>query len=201
MPTAVVTRRDALRRLAAGGVGAAALPAWVESLSAFAVDHADALHAQARQAAAAWKPKVLTPAQNTAVVALSEVIIPQTETAGAKAAKVNEFIDGALSGTSAANRDKFLTGLTWVDARATKDFGKPFASATAEQQTALLTTLSAPAAMDGPDRPGAEFFTAIKAMTITGYYTSEIGMREELGDNGQMFFAEFKGCTHPEHQG
>jgi hypothetical protein len=36
-------------------------------------------------------------------------------------------------------------------------------------------------------------------MTITGYYTSEIGMRQELGDDGQLFFAEFKGCTHPEH--
>jgi gluconate 2-dehydrogenase gamma chain len=204
MPVSVVNRRDAIRRLAAGGVGAAALPAWVESLSAFAVDHADALHAQARKAAAAWKPKVLTPAQNAAVIALSEAIIPQTETAGAKAAKVNEFIDGALAGASAANREQFLAGLKWVDARvtqgATTDVGKGFAGATIAQQTALLTALSAPDALNGPEKVGAEFFRAIKAMTITGYYTSEIGMREELGDNGQMFFAEFKGCTHPEHQ-
>jgi gluconate 2-dehydrogenase gamma chain len=201
MPTTTVNRRDAIRRLAAGGVGAAALPAWVESLSAFAADHADALHAQARKTPSTWKPKALTPAQNAAVIALSEAIIPQTDTAGAKAAKVNEFIDGAVAGASAANREKFLAGLAWVDARATKDYGKLFAASTAEQQTTLLTALSAPAALEGPDRVGAEFFTAIKAMTITGYYTSEIGMREELGDDGQMFFAEFKGCTHPEHQG
>jgi hypothetical protein len=200
MPTTVVNRRDAIRRLAAGGVGAAALPAWVESLSAFAVDHADALHAQARKAAAAWKPKVLTPAQNAAVIALSEAIIPQTDTAGAKAAKVNEFIDGALAGASPANREKFVAGLAWIDARATKAFGKPFAATTADQQTQLLTAISTPDALAGSDRAGAEFFSAIKAMTITGYYTSEIGMREELGDNGQMFFPEFKGCTHPEHQ-
>jgi gluconate 2-dehydrogenase gamma chain len=200
MPTTIVNRRDAIRRLAAGGVGAAALPAWVESLSAFAVDHADALHAQARKTAAAWKPKVLTPAQNAAVVALSEAIIPQTDTAGAKAAKVNEFIDGALAGASPANREKFVAGLAWIDARATKDFGKPFAATTADQRTKLLTAISTPDALAGPDRSGAEFFSAIKAMTITGYYTSEIGMREELGDDGQMFFAEFKGCTHPEHQ-
>jgi hypothetical protein len=200
MPTTVVNRRDAIRRLAAGGVGVAALPVWVESLSAFAVDHADALHAQTKKTAAAWKPKVLTPAQNTAVIALSEAIIPQTETAGAKAARVNEFIDGALAGTSAENREKFLSGLAWVEARAKQDAGKSFAAAPAEEQTKLLTAISSQAALEGPDRAGAEFFRAIKAMTITGYYTSEIGMREELGDDGQMFFAEFKGCTHPEHQ-
>ncbi len=200
MPATIVNRREAIRRLAAGSVGVAALPAWVESLSAFAADHAETLHAQARRSTAAWKPKVLTPAQNAAVIALSEAIIPQTDTAGATAAKVNEFIDGALAGASPANREKFLAGLAWVDARATKDVGKAFAAATADQQTSLLTALSTPAALDGPDRTGAELFTAIKAMTITGYYTSEIGMREELGDDGQMFFAEFKGCTHPEHQ-
>ena len=49
------------------------------------------------------------------------------------------------------------------------------------------------------DQIGVEFFQSIKSMTITGYYTSEIGMRQELGDDGQLFFAEFKGCTHPEH--
>ena len=36
--------------------------------------------------------------------------------------------------------------------------------------------------------------------TITGYYTSEIGLHQELGDDGQMVLAEYKGCTHPEHQ-
>jgi hypothetical protein len=44
-----------------------------------------------------------------------------------------------------------------------------------------------------------EFFQAVKSLTITGYYTSEVGMRNELGDDGQLFFTEFKGCTHPEH--
>jgi hypothetical protein len=197
---ASVNRREALQRLAAGGLGAAALPAWVESLSAFAIDHAHGAQAT-RRAASAWKPKVLTPPQNAAVIALSEGIIPQTDTPGAKAAKVNEFIDYVLVDALKANRDQFLAGLAWIDERATRDFGRPFAGTTAEQQTALLTAISTPAALTGPDRQGAEFFGAIKSMTITGYYTSEIGMREELGDDGMLFFAEFKGCTHPEHRG
>ena len=36
---------------------------------------------------------------------------------------------------------------------------------------------------------------------IDGYYTSEIGLRQELGDDGQLFLAKFAGCDHPEHQG
>jgi len=35
---------------------------------------------------------------------------------------------------------------------------------------------------------------------ITGYYTSEIGLEQELGDDGQVFLAEFPGCQHPQHK-
>ena len=43
-------------------------------------------------------------------------------------------------------------------------------------------------------------FRAIKVMTINGYYTSEIGLHQELGDDGVLFMPQFIGCTHPEHQ-
>jgi hypothetical protein len=207
-----VNRREALRRLAVGGAAAAALPSWVESLSAFALDHAHT-HGQRAAAAktAAWKPKVLTAHQNSTVITLSELIIPQTDTPGAKAANVNRFVDGVLADAPAPERTRFLAGLTALDERAKGEFGKPFATATPEQQTALLTQLSAlqekamkdPKGVDqlqGADRTGAEFFEAIKSMTIIGYYTSEVGTRQELGDDGTLFFAEFKGCAHPEHQ-
>jgi hypothetical protein len=199
MSTQAVDRREALKRLAIGGVGAATLPVWVESLSALASEHA---HSQARKTAAtaAWKPKVLTPPQNETVITLSELIIPQTETPGAKAATVNQFIDTVLADAKAPDREKFLAGLTWIDERATRDHGHKFVACTPEQQTAILTAISAAEAANGLDAAGAEFFTAIKSMTITGYYTSEIGVRQELGDDGTLFFPEFKGCTHPEHQ-
>jgi hypothetical protein len=38
-------------------------------------------------------------------------------------------------------------------------------------------------------------------MTITGYYTSETGLRQELGEDRNLFFASYPGCTHPEHKG
>jgi hypothetical protein len=197
-----VNRREALRRLAVGGAAAAALPSWVETLSAFALDHAHT-HGQraAAKTAAAWKPKVLTAQQNSTVITLSELIIPQTDTPGAKAANVNRFIDGVLSEASATERTKFIEGLTGLDERAKTEFGKPFVGVTADQQTAILTGLAALQGKSDPKiHPGVEFFEAIKSMTIIGYYTSEVGMRQEIGDDGTLFFAEFKGCEHPEHR-
>lgn len=201
MSTPALDRRTALRRLALGGAATLALPAWVEALTAFTNDHAHAAHAQAARRArtAAFTPKVLTPAQNATVTLLSERIIPQTDTPGARAAKVNEFIDAVLAEAPAAQRDAFISGLAWVDARSTRDFSVPFVKATVAQQSALLTAMAAPEALSGADQDGAAFFLAIKAMTLTGFYTSEIGLKE-LGDDGQLFFAAFQGCTHPEHQ-
>lgn len=194
-----VTRRDALRKIAVGGAAAATAPFWVESLASAAEQHA--AHYQATAARAAkWVPKVLTPAQNATVVALAERIIPQTDTAGATKANVNQFIDAVLADAPADNRKKFVDGLAWIDERSQRDAGAPFVKATPEQQTALLTALSTARSPAPADQPGVDFFKAIKSLTITGYYTSEVGTREEMGDDGNMFFLEFKGCTHPQHK-
>ena len=47
---------------------------------------------------------------------------------------------------------------------------------------------------------GVEFFRGLKALTITGYYTSRIGMLEELGDDGRVVFSDYIGCVHREHK-
>ncbi len=44
------------------------------------------------------------------------------------------------------------------------------------------------------------FSKLLKDLTIDGYYTSKEGLTRELGWHGNTFVAEFKGCTHPEHQ-
>jgi hypothetical protein len=194
-----VSRRDALRKIAVGSAAAVTAPLWVQALASAAEQHA--AHYQASVApAAAWAPKVLTPAQNETVIALAELIVPQTGTAGATKANVNRFIDAVIADASPTDRQRFVDGLAWLDARSQRDAGAPFARATATQQTALLTALSTTKAPTAEEQPGVEFFTAIKSLTITGYYTSEVGMREEMDDDGNMFFLEFKGCTHPEHK-
>jgi hypothetical protein len=85
-----------------------------------------------------------------------------------------------------------------LDVRSRALFRVDFLTATPAQQTDLLTRLSAEGSAES--RELVDFFAAMKSMTITGYYTSEIGMRDELGDNGQLFLPSYDGCTHPEHQ-
>jgi hypothetical protein len=195
-------RRQALRTLAFGGIGAIAAPAWAEKLAERARDHSEHAHAALAAAAetAAWAPKVLDAHQNQTVIVLSELIIPQTDTPGAKAAKVNEFIDWVLQDADERDRKEFLKGLAWMDGRSQELFGTDFASAAPDQQTALLTILASPRNKAFEDQAGIDFFKAIKALTITGYYTSEIGLGQELGDDGQLFLLEFPGCTHPQHK-
>ncbi len=195
-------RRQALRTLAFGGLGAVAAPAWAETLAEIARDHADHAHTAVAAAAEAapWAPKVFNAHQNETVVLLSEMIIPQTDTPGAKAAKVNEFIDLVLDDANEIERKQFLNGLAWMDGRSQELFGADFVSAAPEQQTALLTIVASPKNKAFEDQVGIDFFKAIKALTLTGYYTSEIGMKQELGDDGQLFFLEYPGCTHPQHK-
>jgi hypothetical protein len=192
-------RRTALRALGASAV-AAASPGWVDSLTAMAAQHARSSAAQGAIAAPEWTPRVLNPHQNETVITLTELIIPQTDTPGAKAARVNRFIDTVLQHAKPAERDSFLRGLAWMDDRSRSQFRTDFVAATPAQQIELLTAISQNDPASAELRAGAEFFQAMKAMTIEGYYTTEIGLRQELGDDGQLFLAQFAGCEHPEHQ-
>lgn len=195
-----VNRRDALRRLAAGGIGAAAASLWVENLTALAQQHAAHVESTGavQQAAATFSPKVFDAHQLETVATLSDLIIPTTETPGARAVLVHQFVDGVLADASAADRKKFLDGLAWLDTRSQALFQKGFASATPDEQADLLTRLAASPSQE--TAPGPEFFQVVKAMTIAGYYTTQVGLQQELGDDGVLFQPVYRGCTHPEHQ-
>jgi len=196
-----IDRRTALRRLTSGGVGLAASAAWVDALSAFArqqAPHAHAAVAAAAQTATGWKARVLNAHQLRTVGVLSELIIPKTDTPGALEVHVDRFIDSVLAEATPVDRDQFLKGLAWMDARSRALFKQEVVSATPAQQTELLTRLAAVGSAEVA--AGLDFFTAIKSMTITGYYTTQIGLEQELGDDGVLAQGSFEGCTHPEHQ-
>ena len=195
-----INRRRALTQLVTGAVGVASMPLWVESLCAQARAEAHTHAAQAAVTASTWAPSVLTPRQNEAVIALTELIIPATDTPGAKAALVNRFVDRVLSTADAKERSEFIQGLTWLNDRCRARTGKDLGDASGEELTAVLTPLTGEGTAPADDAPGVAFFRAIKSMTIAGYYTTEIGLRQELGDDGRMALGAFEGCTHSEHQ-
>ncbi|HEX4424631.1 MAG TPA: gluconate 2-dehydrogenase subunit 3 family protein [Terriglobales bacterium] len=173
-------RRDALKLLAA----TAALPLLSHNaFSLFRAVHDDL--------ATSTGLRTLNPHQNATVTTISELIIPQTDTPGAKAARVNEFIDVILTDWyEDQERANFLTGLADVDARSQTLFTKDFVSASPEQQTQLLTELdkevvrqhASPRRRQG--NPGKEeFFASMKQLTLVGYYTSQIGFEQELHES------------------
>lgn len=189
-----LNRRDALKGIATGiGVGAS-LPILGQTVLAQHEHHAVAAKTTQAKTAAA-KPKFFTAAELAAIGEISELIIPADErSGGAKAAEVPAFIDLMISESPAENKDLWKKGLAAVDAKADGSFVK----AAKDKQVAILTEISKNEMK--PTTLEERFFRTIKSMTIDGYYTSKIGIHDELKYKGNTYLKEFKGCTHPEHQ-
>lgn len=148
-----------------------------------------------------WKPLFFDEHQNETVIALTELIIPQTDTPGAKAALVNRFIDLWLNEEEADKQKSTIEGLAWIDGRSMTLHAKPFVQLTPEQQKALLTPLADRNNKNPEDEPGVRFFEELKDFTIFGYYSSQPGLDQELQYAGDDYHSEFPGaCKHPEHQ-
>jgi hypothetical protein len=115
------------------------------------------------------------------VAAICELIIPQTDTCGAIEAGVPTFVQSIVSEWyTPAERDVFLIGLDIVDVVSRAEFGAAFLALTHQQQVRVLEVLetgSAGVRGIGADSP---FFANIKELTVLGYYTSELGSRQEL---------------------
>jgi hypothetical protein len=143
---------------------------------------------------AAWKPLLFDGHQNETVVALSELIIPASDTPGAKEAQVNQYIDLMLHDVEPDKGHAFLMGLGWLDGYAIRKHGSPFVKCGADQQTVMLRSLDG--ATDEELKPGAEFFARLKSLTAQGYYTSKIGI-DELNKGGRV--PSTFGCQHDSH--
>jgi hypothetical protein len=193
-----VSRRDTLRTLASvAGAGGW----WVDRLRASAAGQAMLMPPMAAAPqTAAWTPAIFDAHQAATVAVLVELIIPATDTPGARAAHVDRFIDATLAAADTNARDEFLAGLRWLDDRSRALYGRVFLEAAEPQQVNLLTRLAPAAGPSREARGGVDFFSAAKAMTIAGYYSTDIGLRQELGDDGRLMLASFDGCTHPDHQ-
>jgi Gluconate 2-dehydrogenase subunit 3 len=174
-------RREALRIFAAGAV----LPALSPELFA--------MFRQA-QPPPGYALRTLTGHLNDTVVAMIDQIIPATDTPGAKGARVNEFIDLILTEwATPEERRNFLDGLAGIDKQSQALYGKNFSDATAEQQVVQLRAIDDAVMTNRSVRPRhgntvpkpdsqleGNFWEVFKRITIHGYYTSEVGFKQEL---------------------
>lgn len=185
-PTAAAMSRRSMLKAIGTGAGTLALLPLLSEEGALAFE-------AIQRANAAPKLKALTAAQYATVDAFTEAIIPtDAHSPGAKAARVADYIDLLLSESDAAVRNTWTEGLVALDEAATAKFKAPFVKLTAPQVNELLTAISANEMQ--PKTPVELFFRTTKDATIRGYYTSEIGIQQDLQYKGNQYLPEFVGC-------
>jgi len=124
---------------------------------------------------------------------LSEMIIPtDAQSPGARAAKVAAFIDARLAEAwDEKDRTDWRAGLDVVERLSQEMHGAPFMKASSEQRVAVLTRM---AQNEGKaQKPEELFFKELKERVIQAYYTSEIGIKQDMEYKGNVPLPEFVG--------
>lgn len=178
-----VTRREMLKLTAAAAIS---MP-----LIGLANTAADAATASP---AAQWKaPLFFTREEFAMVDEISELIIPADDhSPGARAAGCAAYIDARLAESwTDEPKTKWRDGLKAVDAVSQEMHGKPFMQATPEQRISVLTAVSKNE--KDPQKPEERFFREIKSRTAHAYYSSKIGIHQEMQYKGNVPIKEFVG--------
>ena len=131
-----------------------------------------------------------------AISRIADLIIPQTESPGAIAAGVPAYVDLAVG----RNTDQQLVvadGLRWLDGEANKMTGKKFIELSEQQQLSILEPLCEAADSSNGLARGrnVQFFSLIKSLTADGYYTSHVGLIEDLQYQGNAVRPSYPVCT------
>jgi hypothetical protein len=131
-----------------------------------------------------WRPKVFDPHELETVAVVAELIIPTTDTPGARAAAVHQHLDDILAASPETVRSPFLEGLWWLDGYCMRTRQKPFAEigSSDEQRQVLLHLYDS---QDPELRTGAAFVQLAKSWTAKIYYSTEIG-NQELNKGGRV---------------
>ena len=119
---------------------------------------------------------IFSDAQRELVDALCERIIPATDTPGARDAGVTSYIEMIIDEYyEPTERETMLRDLQAVEAYAAESYLASFVNLASEQQDAVISI----AQQQRLEGVSDNFFDAIKQLTVTGYYTSQIGMTVE----------------------
>ena len=131
--------------------------------------------------------RFLTPAEFALVDELTELIIPTDEhSPGARAARVAGEIDRRLSESLEPDwQATWRAGLQGVDRLSRELTDTSFLQATPEQRVTMLTRMAA--GESDPKTPLERFFVELKRATVTGYYTSKIGIHVDQQYKGNVY--------------
>jgi Gluconate 2-dehydrogenase subunit 3 len=134
----------------------------------------------------AYKLQFFTEADNELLDRLMEMIIPEdSHSPGAHAAQVSLFADLMVATSDEATKTGWRNGLRLMQAEAARS-------------SAAEALAHAAAVADQPASELGRFFVALKEMTVNGYYTSAIGIHQDLQYVGNTYLAAFPGCPDEE---
>ena len=128
----------------------------------------------------------VTPAMAALLADITDVIIPETDTPGAKAAGAHEFVIRVMRDCfPLAEQQAFYRGVEKVDETAQSLHGRHFQELQADQKIAIMSAIAAGDTsllhrVWSKAMHRATFFRRLRELTITGYFISEIGATQAL---------------------
>lgn len=122
--------------------------------------------------------KFFTSHEIETIAVLSDIIIPRDQVSGsATDAKVPDFIEFIVKDKSDL-QTPMRGGLLWLDMQAAKRFGKAFKDCAVQQQLQIVDDIAYPEKAKPGMKQGVAFFNLMRNLTATGFYTSEIGVKD-----------------------
>ncbi len=144
-----------------------------------------------------WTPVILNGHQASVVTTVAEIIIPRTDTPGAKDVGVPAFIDKMISEVySEEDQKSFMDGLAAFEKDAEKEYSDAFSELDEEEQTVFVKKVH-DAAIEAENGGGSAakrpFILMMKEMTMVGFFTSEAGASQVLQYDAVP--GAYKGCV------
>lgn len=119
-----------------------------------------------------------TPHEIATLSVLSDIIIPADEVSGsATDAKVHEFIEFIVKDMP-QHQTPIRGGLRWLDIQCLKRYEKAFKDCGQQQQMGIVDEIAWPNRAKLEMKQGVAFFNLVRNLTATGFYTSEIGVKD-----------------------
>lgn len=122
--------------------------------------------------------KFFTDHEMATIAVLSDIIIPADDVSGsATEAKVPDFIE-FMAKDRPEHQVPMRGGLRWLDMQMVKRHGKAFKDCSVPEQIALVDEIAYPESAKPTMMQGVAFFTRMRNLTATGFYTSEMGIKD-----------------------
>lgn len=119
-----------------------------------------------------------TPHEMATITVLGDIIIPKDEVSGsASDAKVPEFIEFIVKDMP-SHQTPMRGGLRWLDLQCFKRFNKAFVDCSAKEQIEMVDEIAYPEKAKPEMAQGVSFFNHMRNLVATGFYTSEIGVKD-----------------------